>query len=351
MPSRRTSDAWRSGVPTYSAREGWAGYAPAGDDAPEYDERALQAYMAALTIDGHPLDAAEAAALRSANRSVDATRNVLLRGRGNVSTDIEASGGNSTVRTETARRTARHLARQHAVPSDGPGCGPFRRREPPDAALTYSAGALAAGAGNCGEHASVAALMHAPHLGPDDEVRIVEHGTMDHRWAEVHAAGSSSSPIVLDPWANGPAMYHEDTRFASDRSQVFDVRTFRHDDGVEAGDTVSGWLQDPGLPGWVADAERRVGPDFRYADSRIYEPYSVASDEFAGRVRERMVTPVEDSLYADSGQEPDLVECARRRRLLNEVAAAGAARHTGRGVASASSEAPDILSAAHWLDR
>lgn len=338
-------------MPTYSAREGWEGNTRMGDETPEYDERQLQAYMAALTIDGHPLDAEEVATLRSASRSVDSTRNVLLRGRGNVSTDIEASGGNSTVRTEVARRTARHLARQHAVPGEGPGCGPFRRRKPPDAALTYSAGALAAGAGNCGEHASVAALMHAPHLGPGDEVRIVEHGSMDHRWAEMHAAGGAGPAIVLDPWANGPAMYHEDTRFASDRSQVFDVRTYHHDDGVEAGDTVSGWLQDPGLPAWVASAERRVGPDFRYKGSRIYQPYSVASGEFAGRVRDRMVTPVDESLYADSGQEPDLMECARRRRLLNEVAAAGAARHTGRSVASASSEAPDIVSAAHWLDR
>ena len=146
-------------------------------------------------------------------------------------------------------------------------------------------------------------------------------------------------------------MFHEDARLAADRDQVRSMRTLRRDDGMAAGDTVSRWVLDPVLGERIAQNERRLGPGFRYPDNKVYPPLPVVSRAFAENVRERMDAPVDERAYAGMADAPGLPERMLRRSLLNEVAAVGAARSTGSGVARAAGEAQDVLSAVRRLDR
>ncbi len=350
LPARTADDGWRRGTPTALAVQGWAGRAPARGTELAESDTALKAYMAARTIVRRPLDAADAERLRQAHRSVDAARRVLIGGQGNVSVDIANTLGASSTRSRAGRMAGSYLDRRHAT-SEGAGHGFARQQAKPDTVVSVATAALAAGAGHCAEHAVVAALVHAPHLAPQEALRIVQHAHADHMWTELHAPDASGSVIVLDAWTGGPAVFHEDTRFAADRNQVNPTRTLRRADGVAAGDMASRWVQDPVLGERIARNERRLGPGFRYPDDRVFPPLPVVSRAFAENVRERMDAPVEERAYAGAAHPPGLPERMRRRSLLNEVAAAGAARRTGCGVARAAGEAQEVLSAARRLDR
>jgi len=351
LPVRPAGGDWRSGVPTAMAAQEWAGRAPARGTELARSATSLAAYMAARTIVGRPLDAAQESLLQQAHRTVDATRRALTGGRGNVSVDIGSTLGHSSLQSQACRAVIGYLERAHTVPGAVAGSGPFGRGQKPDAATTAAAGALAAGAGHCAEHAAVAVLVQAPHLAPGQEVRIVERVRVDHMWAELHAPQASGAVIVLDAWADGPAVFHEDARFAADRAAVNRLRTIRRADGMQAGAAVDGWLQDPALGARMDRARRRLGPGFRYPPAKVYPPVPVVSDAFAEQVRERVAAPVDERVYAGLGFVPGPAERAHRRALLNGVAAAGAARRTGSGVADAALGSGHILSAACRLDR
>lgn len=349
LPARPADDGWRRGTPTALAVQGWAGRAPARGTELADSDTALKAYMAARTIVGRPLDAAEAERLRQAHRSVDATRRALIGGRGNVSVDIANTLGASSTRSRAGRMAGSYLDRRHAT-TEGAGHGYARQQNKPDTVVSVATAALAAGAGHCAEHAVIAALVHAPHLAPQEALRIVQHAHADHMWTELYAPDGSGSVIVLDAWKGGTAVFHEDARLAADRDQVRPMRTLRRDDGMAAGDTVSRWVLDPVLGERIARNERRLGPGFRYPDNKVYPPLPVVSRAFAENVRERMDAPVDERAYAGMAHAPGLPERMLRRGLLNEVAAVGAARRTGSGVARAAGEAQDVLSAVRRLD-
>jgi hypothetical protein len=69
--------------------------------------------------------------------------------------------------------------------------------------------ALAVAAGHCGENAFVAARLHAPKLQGQETVSTIDSTSFDHVWAEIDTPHRPS--VVMDPWANGPAMQAGDT--------------------------------------------------------------------------------------------------------------------------------------------
>ncbi|CAM3358795.1 Transglutaminase superfamily protein [Paracidovorax anthurii] len=347
---------WRNGTPTTLAQAGADSRASAGPGprtvSPPVRDHSLQAYMTARAVDDRRLDEAETASLLQARASLDATRRALFRGRGNVSTDIEASQGDSTVRTAAGRWVGRsYLSKKYSVKVAIAKFWPFKKTVKPEQGLTAAAGAIAAGAGNCGEHAFVGALVHAPRLEAGQKLHVVGHAEVDHMWTEIRNPGDAPRDIVIDAWGEGPVVFVEDAEFAADREKVRTSRVFDHDQGVQAGDTVTGWLENDGagIGAFLAKAEEKIGPNYRYPRDKVFLPTQVISAAFDKRARERLEAPVDEKVFAGLAHEPDFVALARRRRLLNEVVAAGAARATGSSVAQGSKDALDIVKEAHHL--
>lgn len=109
-------------------------------------ELQLGGYLHDRRITGRPVEGTDFEDLVRANETVMETRQALAYGRGNVTDDIDDSNGQSTIRTEAGRRARKSL--------------PYAYDHP----VRVAASSLAARAGNCGEHAYVAAFLHAPKL-------------------------------------------------------------------------------------------------------------------------------------------------------------------------------------------
>ena len=74
---------------------------------------------------------------------------------------------------------------------------------------------MTAQAGNCRDHAEVAAFLHAAHLREGEEVYTVGSTTLDHAWAELRGQGSDGERhIAMDPWGKRPAIFAEDGAFS-----------------------------------------------------------------------------------------------------------------------------------------
>jgi len=132
-------------------------------------------------------------------------RMALKHGRGNVGVDTIASGGHNGIGASVSYRK-------------GGTSNCVRGRN------IRSGAALAVGAGNCDQHGDIAARLHAKRLMPGETIQTVtiqglpnpETSEEDpHTWAEVHTKseekGKELEPIVIDPWANGPAARLQDT--------------------------------------------------------------------------------------------------------------------------------------------
>jgi hypothetical protein len=140
-------------------------------------------------------------------------RVALKHGRGNVGVDTIASGGHNGIGASVSYRFS-------------PGGNAHAR--------DIRAGiALAVGAGNCDQHGDIAARLHVARLSPGETVQTVglqapsisETPTEDgHTVAVVHTKpeenGKQLAPVVIDPWANGPAARLQDTAWAQDEKKV-----------------------------------------------------------------------------------------------------------------------------------
>src|SRR5690242_3473659 len=116
-----------------------SGLAPRTPRHPLSDgECQLGGYLMGRELVAGPVEGADFDNIRRANQTVIDTRTALRHGRGNVTDDIEYSGGQSTVRTAAGYYLGRSL------PSNYPE------------EVRRVAGAMTAQAGNCTEHADVA---------------------------------------------------------------------------------------------------------------------------------------------------------------------------------------------------
>jgi hypothetical protein len=173
--------------------------------------------------------------LARANQTVHETRAHLRHGRGNVFQDIEATGGECIFRTSMSYE----IGDRYGVDA-------------------RSGAALAYGAGNCDQHGDINSRLHAPKLHPGETTHTVEidqenmalsGGPTGHTFSELHAPprevwkkqGSAipqkvlanPPPIVMDSWANGPAVRRQDSTFAPHAGAItprecFDRQTGRH---------------------------------------------------------------------------------------------------------------------------
>ncbi|UMT96110.1 hypothetical protein FRC97_14495 [Paracidovorax citrulli] len=173
---------------------------PPGPSAPRRGvagDALLRPYVMARAIDGRHVEGADLARLRQAHGTVEATRSLLSIGRGNVAQDIERTGGESLRGMTAAKAVAEHLV--------GAGWPQLAAR---------AAGAIAAGAGNCDEHAALAALLHVPRLRPQEALCQVISHEIPHVWTEVRGGGGPEDDLVMDAWLEGPAVFAPDGQWS-----------------------------------------------------------------------------------------------------------------------------------------
>ena len=277
----------------------------------------LGGYLLDRRILGRPVEGSAFQRLRSANETVRETRRTMKHGRGNVTVDIEHSNGESSLRTEAGRLSRRAIPKQLAS------------GEPLDPAVRAVAAATTAQAGKCGEHAHVAAFLHAAQLGEDEHLYVV--GKADHSWAELRGETSDRGhDIVMDPWAKGPAIFAEDGAFSRNAHNMEVEHHYDRTTGANAHAQLHELRQQRQ---WRMDAElgrkmNKLGPDFRYTEERLWEPTSVLSNEFAQNVAHRMNEGLDPAILAIHATDMAVTlgasgsrEIAQAARRIAEVAA------------------------------
>ena len=254
----------------------------------------LGGYVHARQTDGRPVEGRQLDRLVRANETVMETRQALSHGRGNVVDDIHDSNGQSTIRAVAGR-----VVRTQLPSNYGPG-------------VSIAASAMAAQAGNCGEHANVAAFLHAAKLGSGEYAYAVGSTTIDHRWAQWHAARARDPDhdLVMDPWGKGPAIFAVDGEFAGGQHDVGIEREYDQSTGAKAHADMSELQRDhhQQMQTNLHVAMEHLGPDFRLRDGAVFAVTPVISSEFAARVSQKM------------SAAPDAAKLApKNRRLVRQA--------------------------------
>lgn len=163
------------------------------------DHIPLAGYLLGRTVDARPIPENDVQRLRSAHESVVQTRQHLRWGRGNVRQDNAATGNESLARTYMAQGLAIGVAQTERL----------KFKNAPELA----GAAMFAEAGTCREHAVVAMHLHASKLeGSTDSVHLASRRGVNHAWSELRTQHKREGVIVMDPWAEGPAVFREDGR-------------------------------------------------------------------------------------------------------------------------------------------
>lgn len=164
-------------------------------------------YLTARASLGRPIDDAAGDLRRviDGNETVHQTRVLLSVGRGNVNEDNIPTGGASRQRVDAARKLATSAADIAASLGNPMDSGQVTALQ----LDVVAAASLAVAAGNCCENSAVAARLHAPKLQGRESVSQIASTSFDHSWVEIHTP--QRPDVVLDPWANGPAMQADDT--------------------------------------------------------------------------------------------------------------------------------------------
>ncbi|MGL4605750.1 MAG: hypothetical protein ACRCU9_16555 [Iodobacter sp.] len=179
--------------------------------APDNKIMPLASYLLARSILNKTIDDTRLAPLLKANDSVTSAREKLSFGRGNVRADLQKS-------QEARWRTA--------------FCRDLNIDLPHHGQPELIAKALLMKAGNCGEYGDVVTYIHAAKLGEKEKIFRV-HGTkgFDHAWAELEAPGGSR--IIMDAWADGPAILAEDSAFSYSKKKRQVMDSYDQQEGLD----------------------------------------------------------------------------------------------------------------------
>lgn len=293
-----------------------------GEPVPE-EAMPLAGYLLARRLDRRPVLPEGIAVLGTADKAVSDARRALPFGRGNVDADIRQSIHESEMRVIAAQEMGDEMLKlgQPVVPD-----------EEANFVAISAATARAFGAGNCDEYAASAALSYgsralAAGRPPGEEVHVVRHGIQEHKWAEAYSG--EAPPVVMDAWAQGPAVFAEDSWFGKDRSLVGSTAAFDLpnagllDQVVETGVEEIKQAGPDVLRAWLEKAQA-IMADPREGRFAFWRPQPVLDDAFAERVRDRLQTndhkkavqveleAVGVAMSLGSGKVPDLVDEASK---------------------------------------
>ncbi|GAB4088485.1 hypothetical protein [Hydrogenophaga soli] len=196
-------------------------------------------YQLGAKLNGDPVDhPVDRRRLAQASQTMHQTRLALKHGRGNILQDVELTGGASAQRTMVSYGIQQRLGNDI-------GWGT----------------ALAYGAGSCDQHGGINSRLHAPKLRPGERTQTVYldqaamaslNGPTGHTFSEAHGrprtgwnkqedgttqnVAESPPPVVMDSWANGPAVRRGDSVYASLGDAMKPMETFDATSGRQAMD-------------------------------------------------------------------------------------------------------------------
>jgi len=259
-------------------------------------ELQLATYLLARSLDGRPVPLIDVIRLRKANATVNETRELLKYGRGNVDVDVRATGNESRWRMKAARTLKEELDSR-----SGEGWVDYSTQ-----AVHSAAAAIVFGAGNCGEHASLAGVYHTRRLEKREAVHHVHDRFAGHSWAEARLPAPPESDdgaraVVMDAWADGPPVLAPDGRFARRRERAESMLHFEASTGRDARIAANDLVLKTRANG-SAEVQRRIQTGVtlsaRYAawvDSKLpsgigdWSAQKVVDDAFAKRVLEKLI--------------------------------------------------------------
>ncbi|WP_111877624.1 type III secretion protein [Paracidovorax anthurii] len=222
----------------------------------------------------------------AAGQTVHDVRSLLKHGRGNVLADDAPSGGHNGIGSSVAARE-------------------------PDYERGLAVAAVM-GAAVCDQHAGLATLLHAPHMASGERMATVSASVNLHRpaeqgeervpgsahtWSELHRDSDEQqggkSAIVMDPWANGPAVRFKDSAWRRVAKKI--------DDSLDREEAAQGKQLIENLvphahPDQDEDIARTLNLKRRKpTDWDKYAEAQVVSRKFAKKVRENLsALPLEE---------------------------------------------------------
>lgn len=293
-------------------------------------ELPLAGYVLARDGDGRRLGESDVLRLRTARSADTATRVLLEHGRGNVDADIARTNRDSRYRTAAAKGLIAHW-------------DAAQLKLTPDMAVNHeakrAAAAMAFQAGNCREHASVAALNYGRFAmldgRPANEVVDVVGGS-NHNWAEVRPHTRNEDAVVIDPWAAGPPVMAEDSRFGKDRSKV------QQGPGMRVDAAGKGYMKARSAAAEYrekapADMQSRLAREHKlrrnenlhHPSAGIWSPQRVLDDEFSQRALGKLngELPIRQHHEQD---DPDVHAVQRAaQEVVVDIKAMGVAKELG----------------------
>ena len=292
--------------------------------------------------DGHTLKSENVLKdLRNANDSLEETRRLLPKGRGNVKSDIIATRG------EVSRSYA---ASAHMSNSYMEKKGVDVRKNPKFGMRTETAISILTGQATCGGSALVAAHVHAPKLEKGQTSVAVANVGIDHMWTESKRQNTDrGNDQIIDRWAVGPAILREDSKFGlSPKLQdAYSLNVENRDKSLGSVNQIHKEINaDRGLiDQFKKNMSRLEMMDYRFG-GKVWNDENVMGDDFrnhAGKI-----------LHSDSPQvanSDNVLETDKKAPTLPliQVLAAGVARSLGEGVRGAAKKAPGILDTAKQM--
>lgn len=306
------------------------------------EETMLAGYMFARSVDGRNVEGADLDALRKGNSTVIETRKALAYGRGNVSIDIQATDHESSRRVAVGRSLIEHLKQTNKNMGTA----------------DLAAVAMFVKAGNCGEHAQVATILHVARLASDERSHQVKREGVDHDWAESRSDKGREHDVVIDAWGEGPAIFASDGAYTREEKRLHSVDVYQPDKAQAVGESIANTTQqlaaDPRVDvAALLEKLRRQG--YKYSKKSIWEPEPILHKSFARRVGKKLGLPTTVGAklrrWARSLIGMGKKERSPRNMLLDEIRAAGVARSLGGSVKTAAQDAPGIVKAAKDLLR
>ncbi|NMI32249.1 avirulence protein [Xanthomonas hortorum pv. vitians] len=266
------------GLPSLGARR--ARRAGAGHPTLQPHEVQQAAYQLGMRLNDRPIeDARDRQRLADATATVHETRLALHRGRGNVDSDLRLSNG----------RSATYSSLSYCLGENDENL--------------LAGSALAAGAGNCDHNAAINTRRHAVRMEDGGQMMTVRDYEQTHLYAlyQPPSSAEEESPVVLDSWADGPAVLLRDSHWAETygtstnvierfdkpdaidalartnafRAEIEDPQTALH---ANARDLETAFLANP-TPGDIRTAMPVIAPDLAEGTRQRLQEYSPRTRE------------------------------------------------------------------------
>jgi len=302
------------------------------DPVMQDNETQLAAYLLACTAINEPIDGDDFINLWRGNDTVEATREKLDKGRGNISLDIEKTNHDSSRRTQAGR-----LMRDKI----------FETISKTTAITTRTAGQVTTAinlytrAGTCADNASVAAYLHAKNYAPTfsqgQTINYVSNKGIGHDWAEFRINGTkaNSRDVILDAWGEGSAILRKHAAIATVEGKLIIFHSCDKNSSHAVIKGTENWIQqlqsNPQLTQYFnAKMKELTANGFTWEEKdQIWPPTSVLSRKFLNDARSAL--PKSEASFGA------------------QLQAVGVARSLGENIKNAVKKAPAILDAAKSL--